>query len=154
MDVPNSFEAGTPPHAVASHEETLRHGQNARALANLAVAERYVALYNTDPERFVRECYHADYQVGAMDLGWYHGVDKFIAVGKAVLKAAPLRKMRVDCMHATDTTVVVEAVVTDSSRGVNCELPFCAALEIRGDKIAIDRTYAEFNKWPGLDGTV
>ena len=27
---------------------------------NLAVARRYVELYNTDPERFVRECYHTD----------------------------------------------------------------------------------------------
>ena len=49
-------------------------------IKNLEVATRYVELYNTDPERFVRECYHTDYQVGAMGLGWYDGIDKFIEV--------------------------------------------------------------------------
>jgi len=119
---------------------------------NLAVARRYVELYNTDPERFVRECYHADYKVGVMGIGWYDGIEKFIDVEKAVLKAAPGRRMRVKEMHATDDAVVVEAVVTDPARGADWELPFCAVLEIRGDKIAVDRTYAEFGKWPGLEG--
>lgn len=117
---------------------------------NLAVAQRYVELYNTDPERFVRECYHADYKVGVMGIGWYDGIEKFIEIEKAVLAAAPGRRMRVTAMHATDRAVVVEAAVTDPARGADWELPFCAVLEIRGDKIAVDRTYAEFAKWPGL----
>ena len=33
-------------------------------------------------------------------------------------------------------------------------VPFCAVLEIRGDKIAVDRTYADFSKWPGLDSVL
>ena len=121
---------------------------------NLAVARRYVELYNTDPERFVRECYHTDYKVGAMGLGWYDGIDKFIEVEQAVWRAAPQRRMRLDHMHATDTSVVVEAAVLDPSRGADWELPFCAVLEIRGDKIAVDRTYADFSKWPGLDSVL
>lgn len=123
-----------------------------RQRQNLAVATRYVELYNTDPERFVRECYHAEYKVGVMGIGWYDGIDKFIEVEKQVLKAAPRRKMRVAHMHATDNAVVVEAAVVDPDRGADWALPFCAVLEIRGDKIAIDRTYAEFGKWPGLEG--
>lgn len=118
---------------------------------NLAVAKRYLDLYNTDPERFVRECYHADYKVGVMGIGSFEGIDKFIEVEKSVLKAAPQRRMRVDQMHATEKVVVVEAVLTDASRGKDWELPFCAVLEIRGDRIAVDRTYADFKTWPGLD---
>ena len=125
-----------------------------RQRQNLVVAQRYVDLYNTDPERFVRECYHTYYEVGVMGLGTYDGIDKFIDVEKKVLKAAPQRRMRVVHMHATDDAVVVEAEVTDTARGANWALPFCAVLEIRGDKIAIDRTYAEFGKWPGLEGVV
>jgi len=113
-----------------------------------------VELYNLDPERFVRECYHRDYRVGAMVMGWYDGIEKFVGIEKSVLKAAPARRMRADCMHVTETTVVVEAAVTDSARGTDWELPFIAALDIRGDKIAVDRTYAEFAKWPGLEGTI
>lgn len=70
-----------------------------RQAHNLAVARRYVELYNTDPERFVRECYHADYKVGVMGIGWYDGIEKFIDVEKAVLKAAPGRRMRVSHGH-------------------------------------------------------
>lgn len=121
---------------------------------NLAVAQRYVELYNTDPERFVRECYHDDYKVGVMGIGEYDGIDKFIEVEKSVWNAAPQRRMKVLKMHATDDVVVVEAAVTDPSKGANWELPFVAVLEIRGDKIAVDRTYADFKTWPGLDAVV
>lgn len=85
----------------------------------LEIARRYVDPYNTDPERFVRERYHADYKVGAMGLNWYDGIEKFIDIEKAVLRAAPGRRMRVDGMHATDELVVVDAVVTDPARGAD-----------------------------------
>ncbi len=146
--------AGSAPRRVASAAPPAASALNAHEQANLRVAERYVELYNTDSERFVRECYHTDYRVGAMGLGWYDGIEKFVGIEKSVLKAAPTRRLRADCMHVTETAVVVEAVVTDSARGADWELPFIAALEIRGDKIAVDRTYAEFAKWPGLEGTI
>lgn len=117
---------------------------------NLAVAKRYLELYNTDPERFVRECYHPDYTVGVMGVGEFSGIDKFIEVEKRVWDAAPGRRMRIDHYHVTEKAVVVEAVLVDESRGKDWSLPFCAALEIRGDKIAVDRTYADFKNWPGL----
>lgn len=150
----NLSGAGAAPRGVAISPPPLGAALSTRAQANLAVAERYVELYNTDPERFVRECYHPDYKVGAMGLGWYDGIDKFVEIEKAVCAAAPQRRMRADCLHVTDTAVVVEAVIVDSSRGATWELPFVAALEIRGDKIAVDRTTAEFAKWPGLEGTI
>jgi limonene-1,2-epoxide hydrolase len=117
---------------------------------NLAVAKRYMELYNTDPERFVRECYHEDYSVGVMGIGSFTGIDKFIEVEKSVWNAAPGRRMRVDHFHATEKAVIVEAVLVDASRGEDWNLPFVAVLEIRGDKIAVDRTYADFKNWPGL----
>jgi limonene-1,2-epoxide hydrolase len=123
---------------------------NTRYETNLAVARRYVELYNTDPERFVRECYHADYKVGAMGVGWFDGIDKFVAIERAVFEAAPQRRMRVDHMHVAGDTVIVEAVLVDPARGAGWALPFCAVLEIRGDKIAVDRTYGDFRDWPGL----
>lgn len=141
----------TAPPAVNHVTSTRVVADSAQARANLAVAERYVSLYNSDPERFVRECYHADYRVGAMGIGWYDGIDKFVAIEKKVLAAAPQRRMRADYLHAGDAVVVVEAAVVDPSRGADWEIPFCAVLEIRGDRIAVDRTYADFRAWPGLE---
>ena len=51
-------------------------------------------------------------------------------------------------MHVTDEVVVVEALVVDPARGADWALPFCAVLEIRGDLIAVDRTYANFKQLP------
>lgn len=127
-----------------THSDALRQ-------RNLSIAARYGALYNIDPERFVRECYHDDYRVDAMGIGSYNGIDKFIEVEQAVLTAAPARRMRIDHAHATAHSVVVEAVVVDAARGAEWALPFAAVLEMRDDKIAVDRTYANFNLWPGLD---
>lgn len=118
---------------------------------NLKVAQRYVDLYNTDPERFVRECYHDDYKVGAMGVEWFDGIEKFVEIEKAVLAAAPSRLMKVESMHATEDAVIVEANIVDETRGADWSLPMCAVLEIRGDKIAIDRTYADYSDWPGFD---
>ena len=122
-----------------------------RGKKNLDVAKRYHELYNTDPVRFVLECYHEDYKVGAMGLGWYGGIDKFIEIEKAVLAAAPQRRMQIEHMHVSGDVVIVEAAVVDPARGADWKLPFCAVLEIRGDKIAVDRTYADFSDWPGLE---
>jgi len=103
---------------------------------------------------FVRECYHPDYKVGAMGVGWYEGIDKFIGVEKAVWSAAPSRRMRILHMRPTETAVIVEAAIVDPTRGVDWELPFCVVLEIRGDKIEIDRIYADFKAWPRLDSVL
>ncbi len=117
---------------------------------NLAIAARYIELYNSDVERFVRECYHPDYTAFGMGAGSFQGLDTFIEVEKLVLGAAPKRRMRLVTMHATETAVIVEVVLEDPDQGAGWELPFCAVLEIRDDKILVDRTYADFKNWPGL----
>jgi ketosteroid isomerase-like protein len=124
---------------------------NDRHEQNRAVAQRYVELYNADPERFVHECYHPDYKATAMGSGSFEGVDTFIEVERSVLRAAPRRRMEGVTMHVTDSVVVVEATVVDPDRGPEWSIPFCAVLEIRDDKIAADRTYADFTDWPGLN---
>lgn len=86
-----------------------------------------------------------------MGAGWFDGIGKFIEVERAVLATAPERRMRVDPVRATDDVVIVEAAVVDGSRGPDWEIPFCAVLEIRDDKIAVDRTYTDFSDWPGPD---
>jgi limonene-1,2-epoxide hydrolase len=118
---------------------------------NLEVAKRYEELYNTDVERFVHECYTPDCVAYAMGGGAIRSPEQFVRVEKMVLKAAPKRKMRVDQRHATGNVVTVEAVLLDPDKGPDWQLPFCAVLVCRDGKIAIDRTYADYTNWPGLE---
>ncbi len=116
---------------------------------SIEIAKRYEDLYNTDIERFVHECYTSDCEVNG---GFIRGHEPFVKVERAVIEAAPKRKMRVDRRHATGNVVVVEAVLLDPDQGEDWKLPFCAVLTCRDGKIATDWTYAEFSKWPGLTG--
>lgn len=118
---------------------------------NLQVAKQYEELYNSNAERFVRECYTPDCMVYAMGGGTIHGHDQFVHIEKTVLRAAPKRRMRVDQVHAVGDVVTVEAVLLNPDKGVDWQLPFCAVLVCRDGKIAIDRTYADYTEWPGLD---
>ncbi|MDQ3830932.1 MAG: nuclear transport factor 2 family protein, partial [Candidatus Tectomicrobia bacterium] len=93
--------------------------------ANLAVAKQYEELYNTDVERFVRECYTPECEVNG---GMIRGHEQFIHVERKVLRAAPRRRMRVTRTHASGNVVVVEAVLLDPDQGPDWQLPFCAVL--------------------------
>jgi limonene-1,2-epoxide hydrolase len=117
---------------------------------NLKVAAQYEELYNTDAERFVRECYTADCEVYAMGGVTIRGHEPFVKVEQRVLRAAPKRRMRVDRTHAAGNVVTVEAVLLNPDRGPDWQLPFCAVLTCRDGKIAVDRTYADYKDWPGL----
>ena len=117
---------------------------------NLKVAAQYEELYNTDPERFVRECYTEDCEVYAMGGVTIRGHEPFIKVEQRVLRAAPKRRMRVDRTHAAGNVVTVEAVLLNPDRGSDWQLPFCAVLTCRDGKIVTDRTYADYKDWPGL----
>jgi ketosteroid isomerase-like protein len=122
---------------------------------NLEHVERYEELYNTDPERFVRECYTADCAVHAMNGGTervvIRGHDDFVALEKRVHGAAPKRRMQVQRTVASGNVVVAEAVLTNPDAGADWQSPFCAVLEFRDGKIAVDRTYIDPGNWPGLD---
>ena len=119
---------------------------------NLKVAAQYEELYNTDIERFVRECYTADCEAYAMGMGsvTIRGHEQFVKVEQSVLRAAPKRRMRVDHIHAVGNVVTVEAVLLNPDRGPDWQLPFCAVLTCRDGKIITDRTYADYKDWPGL----
>jgi len=118
---------------------------------NIEVSKRYEDLYNSDVERFVREVYTSDLVVHCMGAASIHGPEKLIHVEKVVLSAAPRRTMRVDHRHASGSVVVVEATLLDPDQGADWTLPFIAALTCRDGKIAVDRSYAEWPRWPGLD---
>jgi len=115
--------------------------------ANLEVARRYEHLYNTDIERFVRECYTPDCEING---GAVRGHEGLLETERRVFAAAPERRMRVERTHAAGSVVVVEAVLLDPEPGPDWKLPLCAVLTCRDGKIASDWTYAEFKKWPGL----
>jgi len=117
---------------------------------NLETARQYEDLYNNDIERFVRDVYTGDCTVYCMGGPTIRGAAEFLKVEQAVLKAAPGRRMRVVHRHAVGDKVIVEAVVTDPARGADWELPFVAVLICRDGKIHIDRSYAEWPRWPGL----
>jgi ketosteroid isomerase-like protein len=117
---------------------------------NLDTARRYEALYNADIDRFVREVYTADCTVYCMGGPTIHSADALLEVEHIVLRAAPDRRMRVDHYHAAGECVIVEAVITDPARGADWSLPFVAVLTCRDGKIHVDRSYAEWPRWPGL----
>ena len=117
---------------------------------NLEVAAAYESLYNTHIERFVREVYTADCVVYCMGGPTIRGTDKFLQVERAVLEAAPGRRMRVVHRHVSGDAVIVEALVTDPAKGADWELPFIAVLECRDGRIHTDRSYADWSRWPGL----
>lgn len=52
---------------------------------SLKVAALYEELYNTDIERFVRECYTPDCEAYAMGGGAIRGHEQFLRVEQAVL---------------------------------------------------------------------
>jgi limonene-1,2-epoxide hydrolase len=117
---------------------------------NLATAHRYIELYNHDIERFVPECYTADCQVQVMGRGVIEGPEQFLEVERTVLRAAPRRAMRLEHAHVSGNVVTVEVTLRNPDAGADWSLPLCAVLEMRDAKIAIDRSYADWSRWPGL----
>ncbi|MGD9603678.1 MAG: nuclear transport factor 2 family protein [Gammaproteobacteria bacterium] len=117
---------------------------------NLDTAHRYIELYNNDIERFVPECYTEDCVVHAMGAGVITGPVQFLDVERRVLRAAPRRRMRLEHAHVAGDTVTVEVTLLNSESGPDWALPFIAVLTMRDGRIAIDRSYADWSRWPGL----
>ena len=118
--------------------------------AHQALVERWARFYNDDVTRMVRECYTADCQVHPMGLGLIEGQAQLQKVEDAVLAQAPHRHLDVIRTHIADDTVCVEAELRDPDRGAEWRVPFIAVLTIREGRVAIDRTYADWSRWPGL----
>ena len=118
--------------------------------ANQALVERWARFYNDDVTRMVRECYAPDCQVHPMGLGKIEGQAKLQKVEDAVLAQAPHRRLDVIRSHIAGDTACVEAELRDPDRGAEWSVPFVAVLTIRDGCVAVDRTYADWSRWPGL----
>lgn len=123
---------------------------NEKEQRNANTAHLYIELYNNDIERFVPECYTPDCKAHVMGAGVIEGAEKFLEVERKVLKSAPKRRMRLDKMHVTGDAVTVEVTLLNPDAGADWSLPFIAILNMRDGKIAIDRSYADWSRWPGL----
>ena len=117
---------------------------------NLDTAQRYVELYNHDIERFVPDCYTADCKVYVMGLSVIDTPVQFLEVERTVLRAAPKRYMRLEHTHISGDTVTLEVTLLNPDAGADWALPFVAVLTMRDGKIAVDRSYADWSRWPGL----
>jgi len=117
---------------------------------NLETAQRYIDLYNNDIERFVPECYTEDCAVHVMGAGVIEGPAQFLDVERRVLRAAPRRRMRLDRAHVCGDVVTIEVTLLNPDAGADWSLPFVAVLNMRDGRIALDRSYADWSRWPGL----
>ncbi|MGE3771920.1 MAG: nuclear transport factor 2 family protein [Gammaproteobacteria bacterium] len=115
-----------------------------------ALVDRWRDTYNDDVARMVSDCYAPDCTVYPMGLSPIEGQDMLLRVEQAVLKKAPRRRMRVDRRHVCGNVICVEAVLLDPDQGGEWSLPFAAVLSIVDGRIATDRTYADWQRWPGL----
>lgn len=115
----------------------------------LDVVRRYEHTYNTDVESLVLDVYAHDVDL-YMTGGEIHGKEQFLAVEKAILAAAPQRRMRVDKAYVCgEETVVIEAVILDDARP-DFFSPLCVIFTIRDGRIVEDRSYLDPSQWPGL----
>jgi limonene-1,2-epoxide hydrolase len=118
--------------------------------ANAALVERWAQFYNDDVTRMVRECYAPDCQVYPMGLGVIAGQAKLQKVEDALLAQAPHRRLHVLRTHFAGDTACVEAELRDPDRGAEWCVPFVAVLTLRDGRVIVDRTYADWSRWPGM----
>lgn len=114
------------------------------------LVDRWRDTYNDDIPRMVGDCYAPGCVVYPMGLKPIEGQDMLLRVEEAVLKKAPRRRMRVDRRHVCGDVVCVEAVLLDPDQGADWSLPFVAVLSVADGRIVTDRTYADWQRWPGL----
>lgn len=118
---------------------------------NLQAVENWMNLFNTDLPRMVSECYTPDCVVEYMGLATVEGRDAFLKVEADAMAVMPDRTFRIDHSYAVGNNVIVEAVLMFSdASGEKVESPYCAILTLEDGKIAIDRTYLDLAKIPGL----
>lgn len=124
--------------------------QNDKQRAMLKVVDRWQETYNNEVEKMILETYDKDANVNFTG-GSVQGHEQFMRLEKAIVAAAPGRRMRIDRVQFIgDDTSVVEAVILDTARP-DFFSPWCALLTFRNGKIVQDRTYLEANRWPGIE---
>lgn len=118
---------------------------------NVENAKRYIELYNTDIDRYVRECYTPDCTVYGMGAVAPANTEDWLKLEQAIHAAAPKRYMRLEHMHVSGAVVILEITLLDPDKGDDWSIPFVAVLTMRDGKIVLDRTYADFTNWPGRE---
>lgn len=118
---------------------------------NVAAVHRWAELYNTDVARMISELYHPDATMGVVGVGEICDPEPFLAFEQAVLHAAPHRHIRIQATYPFENHVAVESLLFDPDKGKDWSLPFCTILTFRDGKIATDRNYLDFSKWPAAE---
>lgn len=124
--------------------------KNDQERALLEVVRHWEDTYNDQVERMVDECYTPTADVYFTG-GEAHGREQFMRLEKAIVAAAPGRKMRIDrILFSGDDKVIVEAVILNST-DPSYFSPWCAILTVKDGKIVDDHTYLDPSRWPGID---
>lgn len=119
---------------------------------NVAVAEKWARLFNAgDVEGMIRECYHPGAEMRVMGVGAVDSAEDFLAFERAVIAAAPKRRITLEALYPCDNHVIVEALLFDPARGETWSLPWCTILTFVNGKISSDRNYLDFSKWPAAE---
>lgn len=119
---------------------------------NVAVVEKWARYFNEgDVEGMIRECYHPGAEMRVMGVGAVDSADDFLAFERAVIDAAPKRRITLEALYPCDNHVIVEALLFNPGRGEAWSLPWCTILTFVDGKITSDRNYLDFSKWPAAD---
>ena len=136
--------------AQAEIAEGVAKPRNEKHKKMLEVVKRWERNYNEEVEKMVTENYASDAHV-AFTGASVKGQEQFLKLEKAISKAAPGRKMRIDrILFAGEDIAIVEAVILDSARP-DFFSPWCAILTIKDGKIVEDHTYLDPSRWPGIE---
>lgn len=119
---------------------------------NVAVVEKWASYFNAgDVEGMIRECYHPGAEMRVMGVGAVDSADDFLAFERAVIDAAPKRRITLEALYPCDNHVIVEALLFNPGKGEDWSLPWCTILTFLDGKITSDRNYLDFSEWPAAD---
>lgn len=109
---------------------------------NIAAAQTWVTLWNSDVDRLVDECYAADCVcVNKTTSEIHRGREELRLAEHKMVAVAPDHRMEVSRMLPSGDSVVVEAVC----HGLTPEpLPMCVVLTFDDGLIVTDHTYAGY----------
>jgi len=117
---------------------------------NIETIMRWSQYYNTkDLVRFVYECYTRDAAVYAMGAAALLTSEAFLQCEQAIVAAAPNRYLRLDHLRIDGNNVTIENTLLDLDQA-DFALPWAGVFTMRDGKIAVDRTYADWARWPGV----
>lgn len=122
---------------------------------NLAAVATWAALYNTDPDRMIDECYAVDPEVVAPEELRITDSATFHAMEKAGREAMPDRHSEVLSTAAVGDRVFVEGVMTGTNpvNGTPLRVHWMSVLTFAGGLIVKDRTYMDWSVFKDFNRT-